>query len=320
MGKPTTTDFLAAADGAYSGDPAGTSGLSVLTGIGGASVEATDPARGFHGVALETASGQVIVSFEGTALGSLQTRPTFVEAQLAGDRAIALGQESAAYADALRFTRRAVAAAEAQGISKADVFLDGHSAGGADAEFVAARTGLGGDTFGAPGIPSADVDGARPSHLTDFVDFGDPVGNYSQNPDQVGHLLLGDGIVRYGAATYVGQPSDAGRLAAAGQLFGTSAVGTATAAGLVVQGILDHHLIEDYASDLGVTLPGGQAGAGSGVSAADVGHAIESITGINGDLGTGGIGGALGGLGLDDAAGASTIERLLGSAARAHAR
>lgn len=320
MAKPTTTEFLAAADGAYSGDPAGTSGLSLLTGIGGAAVAATDPARGFHGVAFETASGQVIVSFEGTALGSLQTRPTFVEAQLAGDRSIALGQDSPAYADALRFTRRAVAAAEAQGISRSDISLDGHSAGGADAEYVAARTGLGGDTFGAPGIPSADVDGARPSRLTNFVDFGDPVGNYSDNPDDVGHLLLGQGIVRYGGATYVGQPSDAGRLATAGQLFGTSDVGTAAAAGLVVGGILDHHLIEDYASDLGVTLPGGQAGAGSGISAADVGQALETITGIGAGLGTGGIGGALGGLGLHDTAGTSTVESLLGSATRALGR
>ena len=318
MSKPSTSDFLAAADAAYSGDPAGTSGLSVLTGVDGAPLAATKPADGFHGVALETASGQVIVSFEGTALGSLQTRPTFVQAQIAGDEAIAEGQDAAAYADALRFAHRAVAAAEAQGISRADIFVDGHSSGGAEAEYVAAKTGLGGDTFGAPGIPSADIDGGLPSHLTDFVDYGDPVGNYSDNPDRVGHLLMGDGIERYGLPTYVGQASDAGSLAAAGRLYGSSDVGSAAAAGLVVQGIADHHLIEDYASDLGVTLPGGSAAARP--TAAEIQSALSTITGTGVGAGAGGIGDVIDGLGSASAAGVSSIESLLGAAGsiRAH--
>ena len=202
MSKPSTSDFLAAANAAYSTDPATASGMTVLTGARAAPVQATNVMNSFHGVALETASGQVIVAYEGTALGSLQSRPTFVQAQLAGDEAIAKGQDAAAYADALRFTERAVAVAEAQGIAPSNVFVDGHSLGGAQAEYVAVKTGLGGDTFGAPGIPAADMNTGLPSHLTNFVDYGDPVGNYSDNPDHVGNLLMGDynragvGVVR----------------------------------------------------------------------------------------------------------------------------
>lgn len=318
MSKPSTSDFLAAADAAYSGDPAGTSGLSLLTGPNGSPVEATRAADGFHGVALETASGQVIIAFEGTALGSLDTRPTFVQAQLAGDEAIAEGQDAASYADALRFAKRAVAAAEAQGVAPSDIFVAGHSSGGAQAEYVAVKTGLGGDTFGAPGIPSADMNTGLPSHLTNFVDYGDPVGNYSGDPDRVGNLLMGEGIERYGRPTYVGQASDARSLAIAGQLYGTSDAGSAAAAGLVVQGIANHHLIEDYAADLGVTLPGSGAGAGSSLTAADIAGALSTITGSSGGAGAGGIGSILGALGHDATGGASSIEHLLGTLGQSH--
>lgn len=288
MTKPSASDFLAAADAAYSQDPS-TSGLGLLTGRNGGPVAATKAADGFHAVALETGSGQVILSFEGTALGSLATRPTFVQAQLAGDAAIAQGQDPAAYADALRFVQRATAAAESQGIAASDIFVAGHSSGGAVAEYVAVKTGLGGTTFGAPGIPAADINTGLPSHLTNYVDYGDPVGNYSDNPDRVGNLLLGEGIERYGRATYVGQPSDAVPLAAAGRLFGTSRFGTAAAVGILAKGIADHHLLADYAADLGTTLPAGGADAGASLSAADVEAAVATVLGgsINSGAGQG---------------------------------
>lgn len=312
MSKPSTSDFLAAANAAYSGDPAATSGLSVLTGRNGAPVEVTRPKDGFHGVALETGSGQVIIAFEGTALGSLSTRPTFVEAQLVGDEAIAKGQDPAAYADALRFANRAMAVAEAQGIDSSNIFVAGHSSGGAEAEYVAVKTGLGGETFGAPGIPAADINTGLPSHLTNFVDYGDPVGNYSANPNRVGNLLMGDDIVRYGRPTYVGQASDSASLAAAGRLYGSSDLGTAAAASLVIQGVVNHHLIGDYAADLGVTLPGGNGGAGSNLTAADIKGALAPFLDSAG-TGGGNIGSLLGGLGLDAPAEAHAGGGLMGS-------
>lgn len=319
MRKPSTSDFLAAADAAYSNDPAATSGLSVLTGANGALVEATRAADGFHGVALETASGQVIIAFEGTAIGDLQTQPRFVQAQIAGDEAIAEGQDAASYADALRFANRVKATAEAEGIKASNIFVDGHSSGGAEAEYVAVKTGLGGDTFGAPGIPAADMNTGLPSHLTNYVDYGDPVGNYSDNPDRVGHLLMGEGIDRYGSATYVGQPSSAAGLAEAGSLYGRSDAGSVAAVGLVIQDIADHHPLKDYAADLGVTLPGGTGAADSNFSAADVRNALSLITGSGSGGNTGGVGRFLSELGLDAPIGPESTECLFVSTAHGHA-
>ena len=315
MARPSTSDFLNAADAAYSSDPTGTSGLSLLTNAAGKAVMATKAADGFHGVAFETASGQVIVSFEGTDLGGLQTKPVFVGAQIQAAQQIYEGENPKLYADALRFTDRVEAAAAAQGISQSNVFVDGHSLGGAEAEYVAAQTGLAGDTFGAPGIAATDISPGEKSNLKNFVDYGDPVGNYSDNPNRVGNLLSGDDIERFGKATYVGQRSNALTLGEAGLLFGTSPVGTATAAGILVNATLDHHLIEDYAADLGVSLPGGGSGAGSKLTAADITGALSIILGAD----TGGnppspTSHFLGEIASSDHSGVSPIEQFLGSA------
>ena len=309
MSQPSTADFLAAAEAAYSDDPAGTSGLSLLTGRNGAPVTVTRAADGFHGVAFETGAGQVIVAFEGTDIDDAETRPTFVAAQIAADGQIAAGQDPALYADALKFANRAVAVAGRQGISSDDVFVDGHSLGGAAAEYAAVKTGLGGVTFGAPGIPAADINTGLPSRLTNYVDYGDPVGNYSDNPNHIGHLLMGEGIERYGSATYVGSPADARPLAVAGRLYGTSDLGSAVATGIVVGAVVDHHPLAGYAADLGQSLPG--SGDASTLTAAAVESALSTISGVaaggvgnqvghgvGGLLGGHGIGGILGGFGL----------------------
>ena len=315
MAKPSTSDFCNAADAAYSSNPAGTSGLSLLTNAAGTAVIATKPGDGFHGVAFETASGQVIVSFEGTNLGALQTKPVLVGAQVKADQQIYEGENPNLYADALRFSDRVEAVAAAQGISQSNIFVDGHSLGGAEAEYVAAQTGLAGDTFGAPGIAAGDITPGKKSDLTNFVDYGDPVGNYSDNPNRVGNLLSGEDIERFGKATYVGRRSDALTLSEAGFLFGTSPVGTATAVGILGNATLDHHLIEDYAADLGVSLSGGGSGAASKLTAADITGALSVIFGAD----TGGnppspTSHLLGEIAASDHSDVSPIEHLMGSA------
>ncbi|HEX4764651.1 MAG TPA: hypothetical protein VH414_00040 [Lichenihabitans sp.] len=276
MTTPSTADFFDAAAAAYDGDPAAASGLTLLQGARGA-VTATRK-DGFHGVAFETVTGQVIVAFEGTDLGSLNTRPTFVNAQIQADRQIYDGANPTLYDDAFRFTHRALAVAAAQGISPNNVFLAGHSLGGAEAEYVAANTGLSGDTFGAPGIPSADIAPGEASGLTNLVDFGDPVGNYSANPNLLRNFLASDQIERFGAPTYLGNPSDARALSTAGRIFGQTDVGTAVSLGILGHAVANHHLLDDYATDLG--LPASGTGGGlSGVSPQVLAQVIGDITG-----------------------------------------
>ena len=277
MTAPSTTEFFDAAAAAYDSDPAAASGLTLLQGARGA-VTATRPKDGFHGVAFETTAGQVIVAFEGTDLSGLNTRPTFVNAQIQADKQIYNGANPALYDDAFRFTHRALAVAAAQGISPNDVFVDGHSLGGAEAEYVAANTGLSGDTFGAPGIASADIAPREASHLTNLVDFGDPVGNYSANPDLLGNFLASDQIERFGAPTYLGSPSDARALSTAGRIFGQTDVGTAVSLGILGHALVNHHLLDSYAADLGLPTTGTGGGL-SGVSPQVLAQAIGDITG-----------------------------------------
>lgn len=276
MAAPSPSEFLNAAAAAYSVDPASQSTL--LTNAGGTAVVATRPRDGFHGIATLTDAGQVIVSFEGTDLQSLQTKPTLVGAQVQADAQIYAGESPALYADALRFTQRALRVAEAQGISSDDVFVAGHSLGGAEAEYVSAQTGLAGETFGAPGIPAGEIPAGSTSNLVNYVDYGDPVGNYSGNPNRLGGVLASDSIERYGDATYIGNPSDARALGTAGRLFGTSDVGTDAAFGILAKATIDHHLLQGYAADLGVSLAS-DAGTQSGLSVGDITTALSTILG-----------------------------------------
>ena len=311
MTRPSTTQFFDAAQWVYRDDPTLPDSLSQLIGRTGQTVTGSVAKDGFFGAAFETSGGQIIVSFEGTDLGGLQSKPGFVNAQLGADLQIYHGENPAAYTDALRFTRRVLAVAAAEGISRDDVFVDGHSLGGAEAEYVAAKTGLGGDTFGAPGIPSSDIVAANSSRLIDYVDSGDPVGNYSSNPNHEGNVLASNDIERVGSVSYVGDASAAAALKTAGRLYGTSTIGDTAALGILAQATVDHHLLQDYAADLNITpaapspdwmsnisvsqlgqllagLVGGQTGAGASLSALGQGGSLtDDIAGLAQAIGGG---------------------------------
>lgn len=92
-----------------------------------------------------------------------------------------------AYKDALEFTQKIMIA-----YPDDHIYLTGHSLGGAEAEYVASNFAfntVSGDTFGAPGIFEAKA--AIPvTNLTNYVDVGDPIGNYGGHFGQV--VLIND--------------------------------------------------------------------------------------------------------------------------------
>jgi hypothetical protein len=212
--------------------------------------------HGFYGAAFLTSDDQVIIAFEGTHLSALDTEPVFVAAQLAADVQIYLGAAPAAYADALAFTQTVLAAAQAQGSGLDAVYLTGHSLGAAETEFVAAQLSLPGETYGAPGIPAAAIPPGRPSLLVNYVERGDPVGNYSAEPDVLNGFVFSDDILRFGEPTYLGDPLAGAALAVAGAQFGPGTTPDQNAAGLVTLAGLasQYHVLTTYAADLGVTL------------------------------------------------------------------
>ena len=133
------------------------------------------------------------------------------------------------------------------------VYVTGHSLGGAEAEAVALYASrpfdnfsiAGGVTFGAPGLPGYYGATGR-GNLTDYVDYGDPVGNYAHE-SQLGAIAATGN--HFGTVNYVGPGSDA--------------------IAMVVDFLTGHvndafvfHDLSHYAADLGLTIENpGESGA-----------------------------------------------------------
>lgn len=98
-----------------------------------------------------------------------------------------------------------VAAALADGYSLDDITITGHSLGAGAAAYISAVLGLDGVTFAAPGISTDTIPAIGAGELVNFVEYGDPIGNYSFTPKNYeGDFLFSDDIRRVGDATYTG--------------------------------------------------------------------------------------------------------------------
>lgn len=232
-------------------------GLSLLTSKG-KPVFDYDASTGFYGAAFVTPQKQVIVGFEGTNF--FTDNGQFTAAQVIDDANIYGGTNAPSYQTSLQFTRTAIKDAAAQGIGRSNVFLAGHSLGAADAEFVATKTGLAGTTFGTPGI-STSIFGSKPSQLTNYVEFGDPVGNYANNADYpfpgppLGPIVLNGTIQHYGGQSLLGnQFPDQLPLVGAAAAFALNTEAGFAAAGTALAGALYFHQLQVYADSLHVTL------------------------------------------------------------------
>jgi hypothetical protein len=268
---PTVAEFIGAAHWTYGRDYGNLPADLVPFEVDGRHLALEVTEHGFYGAAFLTPIDQVVVAFEGTFLSALPEDPEFVLAQIAADLQLYFGRAPAALADALGFTRGVLAAAEARGIAAGDVFVTGHSLGGAEAAYVAAQLGLAGATFGAPGIPAAAIPQGAASRLVNYVEYGDPVGNYSANPNRLDGFLFSDQILRFGAPTYLGDAAVEGAaLEFAGALFGPGATAQDRLEGLgLLAGLAaEFHVLTAYAADLGVPLGGRSAdGAPAGDAA-----------------------------------------------------
>jgi len=214
-----------------------------------------DRGAGFYGAALhDTKTGQVIVAFEGTDLfGDLKNDPVFVGAQIATDAQLYFGLIPEAFQLALDFTNNVIAEAAAQNISKDHVVVTGHSLGAAEAEYVASQLGLGGATFGGPGIASTAVQSNRGDPvLVNYLERGDPVGHYSSDAgNKLSNLLFSPDIEHYGEVHEVGSFLGTALLGAANSKFapGSTAADKLEGLGLLI-GAVHYHLPDTYRPDL----------------------------------------------------------------------
>ena len=164
-------------------------------------------ADGFYGAAYQIGS-DIIVAYKGTV-------PNIFDAYGLGtvnaDLSLAAGLIPAAFSDALQFATDVISTATSRGIPEQNIFVTGHSLGGAEAEWVAKVHGLSGATFGAPGIPGYTNGGTGPN-LVNYVDYGDPVGNFSSDSTYVTSGNFVSPVVtadHVGSLQYVGSTSDA---------------------------------------------------------------------------------------------------------------
>ncbi|MEJ0020194.1 MAG: Hint domain-containing protein [Acetobacteraceae bacterium] len=247
---PTLEQYINAADWAYTQGKAelpSELGLTRMTYLDGDKLELYSQDTGFYGAALLTSANQIIVTFEGTNL--FTGDDIFTAAQIADDTAIFEGITAPSFLTATAFTLEVVGEALLQGYDSSDIFVTGHSLGGADASYVAATLGLGGVAFAPPGI----VTTVTPTvSFTSYVDYGDPVGNYANEPpDSMGSIVQDDDIKHYGTQVMIGDPLDALVLQAAATAY---ADGNDAGALGILAAAVHFHLLGQYASDLGLTL------------------------------------------------------------------
>lgn len=297
---PSNEDYLDLAYWAYSqvgtdyvdGPTALPFGYSFLMSDG-APVIHYDPYTGFYGAALVSTTGQIAITFEGTNLGT--ANHIFTLAQIFDDADIVYGKIAPAFTSAYDFTEQVIQDAEQDYGSTAasDIFLTGHSLGGAEAEYVAQQTGLPGTTFGAPGIATDDT-GHTGSNFFDYVDEGDPVGNYAPDGNET-PILQAQNIAHYGQALYVGPYSNTVYLIAASvaYLAAESATSPYVAAAELSAALASlgtaatyYHPLGNYAKDLHLPAPPGPSASGllstAGSGGADL--SASTIASQNGDI------------------------------------
>jgi uncharacterized protein YxjI len=241
---PTLQEYIHAADWVYpnrllspDNDP---STLLQFNGLTPLSVTDSFDLTGFHAQAFQDGFGNIIIAYEGTRtdpiISGLPLSPldVYSNGSLLTDLGIAQGHFQpvlAANAADLGGPAAAAAALAASGgaalslaitmnkavafatavhnqFSSSPIYVTGHSLGGAEAEEAAYSLSfvLGGDTFGAPGVPG--YYGTTSKDFTNYIDYGDPIGNYAHDSMSALHAFALTGN-HFGTVDLVGNRNDA---------------------------------------------------------------------------------------------------------------
>jgi len=198
---PSLQEYYTAANNVYADNAIGTqsgtapppsTGLTLLLDSRNASLAGNTNwlSDGFFAQAFEDASGNIIIAFEGSILNPQDLSPYAVGSR-AADADIALGQLPQALLDANTFALDVKQYLAQHNLGSDPIYLTGHSLGGAEAENVAFNVDPGGNmsgvTFGAPGDPALPASVQAPNFIN-YVDYGDPVGNFGNHVGTVLHV------------------------------------------------------------------------------------------------------------------------------------
>jgi len=279
-------EYLEASNVEYTGIMPENGDLKPLLDKQGNAVVSDISGDGFQAQAFLDPNNNVIVAFKGSLPNPSAPIGSYGQGSFDADAELALGQIPAALTDAKTFMKAVVDAANFNHIAAQNIFVTGHSLGGAEAEYVMGSfpTLGGGDTFGAPGINVTGLDTA--ADLTDYVAYGDPIGNFGSDTIAIGAdpLFGPSGVQHVGQVQYTGDVSNGDVLISEeiklpDQLLFfdlPDAVGTAHA--ILVDQTNQYHLLNtSYAPDLDYSLDSN----GDAVANASIGPTAPAGVGVD---------------------------------------
>jgi hypothetical protein len=165
---------------------------------------------GFAGAEFTDGQGDIIIADEDADLASPFGAATpYQSSSFLAEVQIYAGLHPTALSSAVQFGAQ-VAASN----SSAKIYVTGFGLGGVEAEAQAQALGSrvsGGVTFGAPGLPGSEA-GVGQSTVTNFVDYGDPVGNWASDPQSELTELAGKSADHFGDAELTGSPGNAAQI------------------------------------------------------------------------------------------------------------
>ena len=271
---PTVAQLLDASEAA---DGLGTTpggGLTPFT-VSGVPVTYTNDLTGTSAQVWVTPQNQIIIAYQGVTGGTnVLFNPLIavtqvvaaVQGTLAGVQGTGANPTPAVESDALSFAQRVEAEAAAQGYSPNNIFVTGHSLGGTEAEYVAENTGLGGIGFESPGLPTTVAGNGADSLFVNTATYGDWVAYFAsdlpgEQPFAPAYVPGGGSLPHYGPIVLLGNPSSQYQLTDISALWGTGPVGDLTQVVNLVVGLVEYHLPNSQAYNLGVNaepsvLPG----------------------------------------------------------------
>ncbi len=175
--------------------------------VNGKPLRLSIPDLAFYGQAFLDGYGNIIIAFEGSypfpdpQLGEQKADSVYGLQSRGTDVILAAGVKPPALYSAEQFAEQVYQEAHTY-FPSAKIYVTGHSLGGAEAEAAAKylrdfhQLDVGGATFGATGLPLNTIAGT--GSLINYIDLGDPVGNYAR--DTFIHSYTGD---HYGDVVFV---------------------------------------------------------------------------------------------------------------------
>ncbi len=217
--SPSLSEYGVATAAVYTTTPpSGGQELPIIpAGSGLTLIRQSDPALlsdGFSAAAFQDGNGNIIIAYEGTQIqrGTYNVPTAYTVGTGGADYVLGNGGTPQALQDAITFAKEI----NSDYGSTNNIYVTGHSLGGTEAEAAAQSLGAdviqGGVTFAATGLPGNSSTNQISANLIDYVDYGDPIGNFSSDILSPLSSISPQNMFHYGVVVYTGNITDSADL------------------------------------------------------------------------------------------------------------